>query len=329
MHSESVRQKAIRYINELQTEDDDRFLPYKQERDHVGLLLNTQRKSKSNNQLNTKARIKHVYSLASITKQQPSQSTQQNTVQKHKKENSAHNLDLSLLFNLQPPSPEEQVKAKQYKDMMEKKALLEMYERKKDTKVVSPALEQMIEKLNSSITQDKFVWKMSNVDKGRNLGYLFHESKLRKHNRKIQKLQPSLPNYEPNYQAILPKSISILIKPSEKPSYSQQIQEFIRKNQLDKEASKQPQTNISKKDNTLEKMYSIIQNQITREVNQSLISNPQSMNPLEEFSAKPIEDTYIQQFHLQVKQKMKETNRARKNIQNKIQEFDSYLQKHN
>lgn len=103
---------------------------------------------------------------------------------------------------------------------MEKKALLEMYERKKDTKVVSPALEQMIEKLNSSITQDKFVWKMSNVDKGRNLGYLFHESKLRKHNRKIQKLQPSLPNYEPNYQAILPKSISILIKPSEKPSYS-------------------------------------------------------------------------------------------------------------
>lgn len=35
---------------------------------------------------------------------------------------------------------------------MEKKALLEMYERKKDTKVMSPVLEQMIEKLNSSIT---------------------------------------------------------------------------------------------------------------------------------------------------------------------------------
>ncbi|CAD8061806.1 unnamed protein product [Paramecium primaurelia] len=328
MHSESVRQKAIRYINELQTEEDDKFLPYKQERDHVGLLLNTKRKSKSTNQLNLGARIKHVYSLASITKQQPSQSMKQNALQKHKKENSAHNLDLSLLVNLQPPSPEEQVKAKQYKDMMEKKALLEMYERKKDTKVMSPVLEEMIEKLNSSITQDKFVWKMSNVDKGKNLGYLFHESKLRKHNRKVQKLQPSLPNYEPNYQAILPKSISILIKPSEKPSYSQQIQEFIRKNQLDKESPKQPLT-ISKKDNTLEKMYSIIQNQITREVNQSLISNPQSMNPLEEFSAKPIEDTYIQQFHLQVKQKMKETNRARKNIQNKIQEFDSYLQKHN
>ena len=61
---------------------------------------------------------------------------------------------------------------------------------------------------------------MSNVDKGKNLGYLFHESKLRKHHRKIQKLQPSLPHYEPNYKAILPKSISILIKPSEKPSYS-------------------------------------------------------------------------------------------------------------
>ena len=68
---------------------------------------------------------------------------------------------------------------------MEKKALLEMYERKKDTKVMSPVLEEMIEKLNSSITQDKFVWKMSNVDKGKNLGYLFHESKLRKHNRKV------------------------------------------------------------------------------------------------------------------------------------------------
>ncbi|CAD8168514.1 unnamed protein product [Paramecium pentaurelia] len=329
MQSESVRQKAIRYINELQTEDDDQFLPYKQERDHIGSLLNTKRKSKSTNQLNNRVRIKHIQSLASITKQQPSQSTQQNTLLKHKKENSAHNLDLSILVNLQPPSPEEQIKAKQYKDMMEKKALLEMYERKKETKVMSPVLEQMIEKLNSSITQDKFVWKMSNVDKGKNLGYLFHESKLRKHNRKIQKLQPSLPNYEPNYQAILPKSISILIKPSEKPSYSQQIQEFIRKNQLDKESNKQPQSTTSKKDNTLEKMYSIIQNQITREVNQSLISNPQSMNPLEEFSAKPIEDTYIQQFHLQVKQKMKETNRARKNIQNKIQEFDSYLQKHN
>ncbi|CAD8081709.1 unnamed protein product [Paramecium sonneborni] len=329
MHSESVRQKAIRYINELQTEDDDKFLPYKQERDHIGLLLNTKRKSKSTNQLNTRARINHVYSLGSITKQLASQSIKQNTILKHKKENSTHNLDLSLLVNLQPPSPEEQVKAKQYKDMMEKKALLEMYERKKDTKVISPALEQIIEKLNSSITQDKFVWKMNNIDKGKNLGYLFHESKLRKHNRKIQKFQPSLPNYEPNYQAILPKSISIIIKPSEKPNYSIQIQEFIRKNQLDKELSKQPQTNISKKDNTLEKMYSILQNQITREVNQSLISNPQSMNPLEEFSAKPIEDTYIQQFHLQVKQKMKETNRARKNIQNKIQEFDSYLQKHN
>lgn len=43
----------------------------------------------------------------------------------------------------------------------------------------------MIEKLNSSLSKDKFIWKMNNIDKGKNLGYLFHESKLRKHNRKI------------------------------------------------------------------------------------------------------------------------------------------------
>jgi hypothetical protein len=33
------------------------------------------------------------------------------------------------------------MKAKKYKEMMEKKALLEMYERKKDTAVVNPVFE--------------------------------------------------------------------------------------------------------------------------------------------------------------------------------------------
>lgn len=77
-----------------------------------------------------------------------------------------------------------------------------------------------MDKLHSDVSNDKFIWKMNNIDKGKNLGYLFHESKIRKHSKKLLKIEPTLPDYEPKYEAILPKSISVLIKPSDKPSYS-------------------------------------------------------------------------------------------------------------
>lgn len=54
---------------------------------------------------------------------------------------------------------------------------------------------------------------MNNVDKGKNLTYLFQETKIKKDKRKIIKISPILPIYDPNYQSILPKPSYALIKP--------------------------------------------------------------------------------------------------------------------
>ena len=46
---------------------------------------------------------------------------------------------------------------------------------------------------------------MNSIDKGKNLAYLFNESKLRKHHRKVQKIEVQPPDYNPNYQTIFPR----------------------------------------------------------------------------------------------------------------------------
>lgn len=43
---------------------------------------------------------------------------------------------------------------------------------------------------------------MNNIDKGKNLAYLFHSPKIRKHNRKVLKIDPAVPSYNPNYESI-------------------------------------------------------------------------------------------------------------------------------
>ena len=40
---------------------------------------------------------------------------------------------------------------------------------------------------------------MNSIDKGKNLAYLFNDSKLRKHHRKVHKIEVQPPDYNPNY----------------------------------------------------------------------------------------------------------------------------------
>lgn len=115
---------------------------------------------------------------------------------------------------------EEQIKAQQYKDNQEKKALLKMLKNKKDINQ-NPYISTLLENANRSefapqISNDRFQWNMNNVDKGRNLTYLFSEPMLKfKKKKKPFKLESSSPDYEPKYDAVLPKPYSFKILPKQ------------------------------------------------------------------------------------------------------------------